>query len=108
MTELAFHSSCKTSEKVQELDRCLKQWINECLAGQRIIVKDLEEDLFDGQVLQRLFEHLHYGGREKLEKPDIVCTKQGQLDKLNYVLKMIQDKCEGYHRELFGDDDLER
>ena len=85
----------------------MKQWINECLAGQRIIVKDLQEDLFDGQVLQRLFEHLE-GGKEKIDKPDIVCTKQGQLDKLNYVLKRIQDRCEGYHRELFGDDDEER
>ena len=67
----------------------------------------MQEDLFDGQVLQRLFEHLE-GGREKLDKPDIVCTKQGQLDKLNYVLKRIQDRCEGFHRELFGDDDEER
>lgn len=91
-----------------ELDACLKQWINECLAGQRIIVKDLEEDLFDGQVLQRLFEHLHFGGLERLDKPDIVCTKQGQLDKLDYVLKMIQDNCEGFHQELFQDEDGER
>ncbi|CAG5112813.1 Oidioi.mRNA.OKI2018_I69.chr2.g6987.t1.cds [Oikopleura dioica] len=98
--------SSRNSEKVLELYRCLKQWINECLAGQRIIVKDLQEDLFDGQVLQRLFEHLE-GGKEKIDKPDIVCTKQGQLDKLNYVLKRIQDRCEGYHRELFGDDDEE-
>jgi len=100
--------SCKNSEKVLELDACLKQWINECLAGQRIIVKDLEEDLFDGQVLQRLFEHLHFGGQERLEKPDIVCTKQGQLDKLDYVLKMIQNECEGFHQELFEDGDDER
>jgi parvin len=29
-------------------------WINDELAEQRIIVKDLEEDLFDGQILQKL------------------------------------------------------
>ena len=29
-------------------------WINDELADFRIIVKDLEEDLFDGQILQKL------------------------------------------------------
>ena len=29
-------------------------WINEELADHRIIVKDIEEDMYDGQVLQKL------------------------------------------------------
>jgi parvin len=29
-------------------------WINDELADFRILVKDLEEDLFDGQILQKL------------------------------------------------------
>ena len=32
----------------------LIDWINDELANFRIIVKDLEEDLFDGQILQKL------------------------------------------------------
>lgn len=39
--------------------RCFAQvlidWINDVLVGERIIVKDLAEDLYDGQVLQKLF-----------------------------------------------------
>ena len=29
-------------------------WINDELASERILVKDLEQDLFDGQILQKL------------------------------------------------------
>ena len=36
----------------------LADWITNTLEHQRIIVTDLEEDLFDGQVLQKLIEHL--------------------------------------------------
>lgn len=40
--------------KLRELISVLIEWINDELANQRIIVKDLEEDLYDGQVLQKL------------------------------------------------------
>lgn len=40
--------------KVQELIHVLIEWINDELAEQRIIVKDITEDLYDGQVLQKL------------------------------------------------------
>jgi len=33
-------------------------WINNVLVEQRIIVQDIQEDLFDGQVLQKLLEKL--------------------------------------------------
>ena len=32
----------------------LLDWINDELADHRIIVKDIEDDLFDGQILQKL------------------------------------------------------
>lgn len=32
----------------------LLDWINDELADSRIIVQNLEEDLFDGQILQKL------------------------------------------------------
>lgn len=40
--------------KLKELIAVLIEWINDELANQRIIVKDIEEDLYDGQVLQKL------------------------------------------------------
>ena len=36
------------------ISQMLLDWINDELAHLRIIVKDLEEDLFDGQILQKL------------------------------------------------------
>ena len=44
--------------KLKELLQILLDWINDELADSRIIVKDLEEDLFDGQILQKLIEKL--------------------------------------------------
>lgn len=40
--------------RLKELINVLIEWINDELAEQRIIVKDIEEDLYDGQVLQKL------------------------------------------------------
>lgn len=48
----------------------LIDWINDVLVGERIIVKDLAEDLYDGQVLQKLFG----------KKPTLVqCSKKALL-----------------------------
>lgn len=44
--------------KVQELIYVLIEWINDELADHRIIVKDITEDLYDGQVLQKLLGEL--------------------------------------------------
>ncbi|XP_075783977.1 alpha-parvin isoform X4 [Pelodiscus sinensis] len=45
----------RSDPKLQELMKVLIDWINDVLAGERIIVKDLAEDMYDGQVLQKLF-----------------------------------------------------
>lgn len=48
------------------------EWIDDVLVDQRIIVKDIKEDLFDGQVLQKLLEKL---GDVKLQvKYFIICN----------------------------------
>lgn len=55
-----------TSSTLQWLDTCLPSpfsqvlidWINDVLVEERIIVKHLEEDLYDGQVLQKLLGEL--------------------------------------------------
>ena len=38
--------------------KILIDWINHELAEKRVIVKDLQEDLYDGQIIQMLFEKL--------------------------------------------------
>lgn len=55
--ETSYESSLILSLSLQ----VLIDWINDVLVGERIIVKDLAEDLYDGQVLQKLF------GKRKVE-----------------------------------------
>lgn len=69
--------------KLQELIQVLIDWINDELASQRIIVQDLTEDLYDGQVLQKLFEMLT---TQKLDVPEVTQSEEGQKQKLAVVL----------------------
>ncbi|XP_063986524.1 beta-parvin isoform X2 [Diachasmimorpha longicaudata] len=69
--------------KVQELIFVLIEWINDELANHRIIVKDIVEDLYDGQVLQKLIEKLT---GEKLDVPEVTQSEEGQKQKLEVVL----------------------
>jgi len=46
---------CYSDPKLQELMSILIDWVNDVLADHRIIVKNLEQDLYDGQVLQKLY-----------------------------------------------------
>ncbi|XP_078805422.1 beta-parvin isoform X2 [Oryzias latipes] len=47
--------SSHDNPKFKDLVKTLTEWINSELEEERIIVKDLEEDCYDGQVLQKLF-----------------------------------------------------
>lgn len=69
--------------KLRELISVLMEWINDELADQRIIVKNLEEDLYDGQVLQKLLEKLT---GDKLDVPEVTQSEEGQRQKLSIVL----------------------
>uniref|UniRef100_A0AAR2ITD8 Calponin-homology (CH) domain-containing protein n=1 Tax=Pygocentrus nattereri TaxID=42514 RepID=A0AAR2ITD8_PYGNA len=66
----------------------LIDWINNELEEDRIIVKDLEEDLYDGQVLQKLFEKL--SGR-KLNVAEVTQSEIGQKQKLQTVLEAVNE-----------------
>uniref|UniRef100_A0A8C5N8E3 Calponin-homology (CH) domain-containing protein n=1 Tax=Gouania willdenowi TaxID=441366 RepID=A0A8C5N8E3_GOUWI len=66
----------------------LIDWINSELEDDRIIVKDLEEDCYDGQVLQKLFEKL--SGR-KLNIAEVTQSEIGQKQKLQTVLEAVND-----------------
>ncbi|KAL1116959.1 hypothetical protein AAG570_004287 [Ranatra chinensis] len=72
--------------KVRELINVLIDWLNNELAEQRIIIKDLEEDLYDGQVLQKLLEKLT---QEKLDVPEVTQSEEGQRQKLGIILSAV-------------------
>uniref|UniRef100_A0A673YYB9 Parvin alpha n=1 Tax=Salmo trutta TaxID=8032 RepID=A0A673YYB9_SALTR len=78
----------KNDLKLQELQKVLIDWINDVLVGERIIVKDLAEDLYDGQVLQKLFEKLE---GEKLNVAEVTQSEIAQKQKLQTVLERIND-----------------
>lgn len=69
--------------KLKELIQVLIDWVNDELASQRIIVQDLAEDLYDGQVLQKLLEKLT---NDKLDVPEVTQSEEGQKQKLSVVL----------------------
>uniref|UniRef100_A0AAQ5XWN2 Calponin-homology (CH) domain-containing protein n=1 Tax=Amphiprion ocellaris TaxID=80972 RepID=A0AAQ5XWN2_AMPOC len=74
--------------KFKDLLKVLIDWINSELEEERIIVKDLEEDCYDGQVLQKLFEKL--SGR-KLNVAEVTQSEIGQKQKLQTVLEAVND-----------------
>ncbi|KAJ8374077.1 hypothetical protein SKAU_G00046570 [Synaphobranchus kaupii] len=78
----------RDSPKFKELQMVLMDWINHELKDERIIVKDLEEDLYDGQVLQKLFEKL--SGR-KLNVAEVTQSEIGQKQKLQRVLETVNE-----------------
>ncbi|KAL8611436.1 hypothetical protein ACOMHN_014491 [Nucella lapillus] len=76
----------RESPKLKDLIKILLDWINDELADHRIIVKDIEEDLFDGQILQKLIEKL---ANVKVEAPEVTQSEIGQKQKLRVVLDYI-------------------
>ncbi|VDI28003.1 beta-parvin-like [Mytilus galloprovincialis] len=76
----------KEDPKVQELIKILLDWINDVLADDRIIVKDILEDLFDGQILQKLIEKL---ADIRVQVPEVTQSEQGQKQKLQIILSVI-------------------
>ncbi|XP_073514372.1 alpha-parvin isoform X1 [Phyllobates terribilis] len=78
----------RSDPRLQELMKVLIDWINDVLVGERIIVKDLAEDLYDGQVLQKLFEKLE---GEKLNVAEVTQSEIAQKQKLQTVLEKINE-----------------
>lgn len=76
--------------RVKDLIQVLIDWINDELAAQRIIVKDISEDLYDGQVLQKLLEKLT---ETKLDVPEVTQSEEGQRQKLAVVLRAVNRVC---------------
>uniref|UniRef100_A0A0K0D070 Calponin-homology (CH) domain-containing protein n=1 Tax=Angiostrongylus cantonensis TaxID=6313 RepID=A0A0K0D070_ANGCA len=72
--------------KLRELISLLIYWINEELADQRIVVRNLQEDLYDGQILQKLIEKL---AGIRIEVPEVTQSEEGQKKKLDLVVQTV-------------------
>lgn len=70
---------------LQQLVALLVEWLNDVLAQERIIVRGLEDDLYDGCVLHKLIECLT--GYTLDDVPDVTLSEEGQRHKLQRVLK---------------------
>ncbi|KAL1402919.1 hypothetical protein pipiens_005865 [Culex pipiens pipiens] len=77
----------------RELLQVLIDWINDELVEERIIVTNIEEDLYDGQVLQKLFEKLT---GHKLNVAEVTQSAEGQRQKLAVVLNATL----GFHHNI--------
>ncbi|NWR63925.1 PARVG protein, partial [Bucorvus abyssinicus] len=75
--------------KLEELKLFLIDWINTTLKEEHIVVKSLEEDLYDGLVLHHLLENL---GSLKLDVDKIALTEKKQRQKLSVILEAVA-KC---------------
>ncbi|EPY86351.1 gamma-parvin [Camelus ferus] len=70
--------------KFEELQRVLMEWINAELLPEHIVVRSLEEDMFDGLILHHLFQKL---AGLKLDVEEIALTAANQRRKLTVVLE---------------------
>ncbi|KAM3726446.1 Paralyzed arrest at two-fold protein [Dirofilaria immitis] len=71
---------------VQEVIQLLIHWLNYELAPQRIVVKHIQEDLYDGQIIQKLTEKL---ANIKIEVPEVSQSEEGQRQKLHKVIETV-------------------
>lgn len=78
--------SSRNSGPFQDLVRTLVNWVNDELNDQRIIIKHLEQDLYDGQVLGRLVEKL---SGTKLDVVEVTQNEDSQKRKLREVLETV-------------------
>ncbi|XP_053649400.2 beta-parvin isoform X1 [Cherax quadricarinatus] len=69
--------------KLKELIEILIEWINDVLAPERIIVKHIEEDLYDGMVFHKLIEQLT---NKTLNVQEVTQSEAGQKQKLQTVI----------------------
>lgn len=74
------------SAEVKELVAALISWINDELINHRILVRNIADDLYDGQILQNLAEKL---ANIKLEHPEVTQSEFGQMQRLKEVVATI-------------------
>jgi parvin len=71
---------------VQEIVYLLLRWINDELASERIVVKNIQEDIYDGQIIQKLVEKL---AQIKIEVPEVSQSEEGQKQKWRIIVDAL-------------------
>ncbi|BHF58551.1 hypothetical protein SprV_0100150300 [Sparganum proliferum] len=74
------------SAPVKELIGALISWINDELVDHRILVRNVADDFYDGQILQNLAEKL---AGIRLDYPEVTQSEFGQMQKLKDVVVTI-------------------
>ncbi|XP_077025247.1 gamma-parvin isoform X2 [Tamandua tetradactyla] len=74
----------RKNPKFEELQKVLTEWINATLLAEHIVVRSLEEDLFDGLILHHLFQKL---ASLELQVEEIALTAASQRRKLGVLLE---------------------
>lgn len=77
---------CLNNPAVRDLLQIIVDWINDELVEERIIVNNIEQDLYDGQVLHKLWEKLT---GNKLNVLEVTQSEEGQRQKLTVVLNAV-------------------
>uniref|UniRef100_A0A7E4V2E1 Calponin-homology (CH) domain-containing protein n=1 Tax=Panagrellus redivivus TaxID=6233 RepID=A0A7E4V2E1_PANRE len=72
--------------KVRETVDLILAWVNDELAPERIVVKNLSEDFYDGQVIQKLIEKL---ADIKIEVPEVSQSEEGQKQKWRIIVDAL-------------------
>ncbi|XP_058597059.1 gamma-parvin isoform X4 [Neofelis nebulosa] len=72
--------------KFEELQKVLMEWINAKLLPEHIVVRSLEEDIFDGLILHHLFQTLT---GLRLDVEEMALTVPNQRRKLEAVLEAV-------------------
>lgn len=78
--------SSRGDPKFEELQKVLTEWINARLLPEHIVVRSLEEDIFDGLILHHLFQMLT---GLRLEVEEMALTAPNQRRKLEAVLEAV-------------------
>lgn len=77
---------CLNMPDVRDLFQTIIDWINDELVEERIIVSNIEQDCYDGQVLHKLWEKLT---GNKLNVLEVTQSEEGQRQKLTVVLNAV-------------------
>ncbi|CAD5218964.1 unnamed protein product [Bursaphelenchus okinawaensis] len=72
--------------QVNEIVNQLLYWVNDELADERIVVRNVQEDFYDGQIVQKLLEKL---ADIRIEIPEVSQSEAGQKEKWNVLVDAL-------------------
>lgn len=83
------HSSSNNDPKVKRLIKNLTVWINSYTSTEKVIVRDIGEDLYDGIILINLLKHLT--GQE-IKYNNLAQSDKSKRENLGYLFKFLKNE----------------